>query len=156
MAVRYWSLGQCAVMATMACLAGCKESRDRARLAKPAQTGTISPVATRSTDSTEERDHQVSHAQRPPARPTQSCEKICTNTLPLQCETAGECAAQCQEMRDTPVCGPQMRQVLSCLSEQPSSHWECTEGSSAIKPGYCESEQAAFAECLRREIAALR
>jgi hypothetical protein len=46
------------------------------------------------------------------------------------------------------ACSEPLRAVLACFAKQQQSSWECDEdGNAAIKDGFCDTEQAAFARC---------
>jgi hypothetical protein len=47
-----------------------------------------------------------------------------------------------------------MQNVLGCIAAEPVAHWECDEaGVAAIREGYCDGEQQAFAACFQRSLA---
>jgi len=80
-----------------------------------------------------------------------ACERACRAPLELGCKSAATCVASCLAMASVGSCAKQLSSFYECLASQPKEHWECLEdGTGAIRDGYCEAEQAAFAACLGR------
>jgi hypothetical protein len=108
-------------------------------------------------DTPAEPTHTAAASASPSAAPVAShgeaatdpaCANICRNTLALHCSKAAACAENCQTMAQSPVCGELMHAVLVCFGKQPLERWECDEdGNAAIKDGFCDAEQSAFAHC---------
>jgi hypothetical protein len=81
---------------------------------------------------------------------SRSCESICSVADKLGCKRAKACPQNCAAMAATGVCDRELGAFYACLKAQPSEHWECLDdGTAAIREGYCESEQAGFAQCLQ-------
>lgn len=80
------------------------------------------------------------------------CEVLCQRTVELNCKSTKEqCKSRCSEMAQLPVCPTEMSQVFQCLKTQATAHFECDdEGMPAIRSGFCEAEQAAFAKCVSK------
>lgn len=80
------------------------------------------------------------------------CKTVCAAATQLKCAKSASCIASCLAMAASATCTAQLGQFFKCLSSQPVNHWECLEdGTGAIREGFCESEQSAFAECLSKE-----
>jgi hypothetical protein len=80
------------------------------------------------------------------------CAGICARSTELKCAQAAECEALCAASMADPTCAAQMSAATSCMLKEPAANWECTEdGVAAIKEGFCEAEQNAFATCLMAE-----
>jgi hypothetical protein len=86
-----------------------------------------------------------------PASPAPDCNQLCEPVRRLGCARASECVNDCRHMASIELCRPLLLQFYSCLSSEPSEHWECLDdGTGAIREGYCEREQSTFAACLEK------
>lgn len=101
--------------------------------------------------------NQTPAAKTPKPYPSQpsnarACERLCEPAFKLGCQRAEACKLNCMNTSSIPVCQVELQAFFfRCLATQPDKHWECLEdGSVAIKQGFCEQEQAAFAACLQR------
>jgi hypothetical protein len=76
------------------------------------------------------------------------CLQICGHVSKLNCGTESVCVQGCSQMVNIPKCTPQMNAFIDCISKESIDHFECGEqGIPSIKEGYCNDEQARFAEC---------
>ncbi|MBN1652573.1 MAG: hypothetical protein JXA30_02235 [Deltaproteobacteria bacterium] len=76
------------------------------------------------------------------------CLRICGHVSELNCGTESVCVQGCSYMVNIPKCTPQMNAFIDCVSKESVDHFECGEqGIPSIKEGYCNEEQARFAEC---------
>jgi hypothetical protein len=81
---------------------------------------------------------------------SRSCQQVCAASEKLHCSRAKACEPNCVAMASAGTCESQIAAFYDCLKTQPSEHWECLEdGSAAIREGYCEQEQAGFAQCVQ-------
>ena len=79
------------------------------------------------------------------------CERVCESSAVLGCRRAPLCKQNCLAMASSAACGGPVKAFFECLASQAPAHWECLEdGTGAIREGFCEQEQAAFAACLQR------
>lgn len=79
------------------------------------------------------------------------CEKFCAPIRKLACRRASECVDSCRQMIAVATCRPDLMRFFTCAASEPTEHWECVDdGTGAIKEGFCEREQAAFAACLEK------
>jgi len=79
------------------------------------------------------------------------CDKVCEPVRKLGCRRASECTDSCRQMADGPTCRSELLRFYACLASEPTEHWECMDdGTGAIKEGFCEREQSAFAACLEK------
>lgn len=78
------------------------------------------------------------------------CNRICEAASKLNCKKSATCVNSCLGMvASAGECSEQLRAFFKCLGTQSADHWECLEdGTGAIREGFCEGEQAAFAACL--------
>lgn len=141
---------------------GCARSQPERLQREPvaAATGSVSAAAApadRAADSTAQR----SAAAAPPrsgagssAPPLgiEDCARICAAATQLKCTKSASCVPSCVAMAaSAPACTAQLSSFFHCLGSQAADHWECLEdGTGAIREGFCEVEQAAFAACLER------
>jgi hypothetical protein len=52
-------------------------------------------------------------------------------------------------MQSASTCQRELAATFGCFAKEPVAHWECDEeGNVAIREGYCDAEQGAFAACL--------
>lgn len=127
-------------------LAACSREKEAVVTSEPAAV-TAPSVTTNSGSAIVPAKHAAQPARRDPSR---SCESICTMADKLGCKRAKACQQSCAAMASTGVCDRELGAFFECLEAQPSEHWECVEdGTAAIREGYCEVEQARFAQCLQ-------
>lgn len=77
------------------------------------------------------------------------CRKFCAHTESLHCGPPEKCEQGCQQMLDANVCRVHLLKFFSCAEKEPVNHWQCAEGTPAIKDGWCDAQQAAFAACIQ-------
>ncbi|MGC4070182.1 MAG: hypothetical protein QM784_37090 [Polyangiaceae bacterium] len=82
-------------------------------------------------------------------RPHQ-CVVFCRRSVELKCKLPVEqCMSNCSEMLALPNCQNELGEVFHCFEKEPVDHWECDgDGMPAIRGGFCESVQRAFAACV--------
>jgi len=125
--------------------------------AAPASVGAAPAPSDRAADPTAQRSAPAAppHSGASSARPAldvDDCNRICAAATQLGCTKSASCVPSCVAMeRSTPECTAQLSSFFRCLASQSADHWECLEdGTGAIREGFCEAEQAAFAACLER------
>ncbi len=113
----------------------------RAALAASAPSGAVhTPSAAQAAD-------PASTAAPPSA--DAPCRAVCEQGKALHCPQSGSCLEKCRAMLAVPVCRGELEHALACFARQPAEHWQCDEdGDAAIREGYCDAEQGAFAACL--------
>lgn len=89
-------------------------------------------------------------APRDPDDIARICRRICDASVSLRCRRADACNVNCTHMAAAEMCHRELMRFYDCLAKHPAQHWECLEdGSGAIKEGFCDKEQASFADCLQ-------
>ncbi|MET0794650.1 MAG: hypothetical protein ABW061_24225 [Polyangiaceae bacterium] len=82
---------------------------------------------------------------------TDPCSVMCDHSRALHCNDVARCAENCAELVKQPLCKSELERALHCIVAEPRQHWECSEdGLAAIKVGFCDPEQAAYAACMER------
>lgn len=147
-----WDNGALLMLVALGLLSGCD-----------AAVSAPSAVAEPSTGSRAEagssRSQLPASAVKPPvaavsatsAAATAPCRTMCSHARELGCTGLSHCSESCAELLAAPECKAQLDVALGCMVREPREHWTCNEdGLASIRDGYCNAEQGAYIECLRR------
>jgi hypothetical protein len=135
-------------------LAACarRASADDSNAAPTAASSAIAPAtASAAVAAGSAVDSAPGNAARVEVSPSleRSCREICDRSRRLKCENASECMPNCLAMGSITPCTEKMTAFFRCLVGQPVQNWECSpDGVAAIRPGFCESEQANAVACM--------
>jgi hypothetical protein len=145
-----WTVALTGVLLSQACARSDPERvQHESAVAAPALvSGSASVGAGSSADPVQ---HAVDSAPLP-ASGVADCNRVCKAATKLHCKKSASCVSSCIGMVSSAAdCSNELSSFFQCLGSQSSDHWECLEdGTGAIREGFCESEQAAFAACLDR------
>jgi hypothetical protein len=82
-----------------------------------------------------------------------ACVNICQRSQDLACPKAAECQPHCIGMGSLTPCSKEIMALYRCLVDQPVKNWECgSDGVAAIRPGFCDPEQAEVVQCMERKM----
>jgi len=134
-----------------ACIAlGCKGTDSAASPPTPARPEALPQKTAPAPAAPEEAQAEPEEATQPASANPDPCVGICARSASLKCGAGADCLQRCALLQAEPVCAAELQALSACAVQQPEGHWECTEqGLASVKTGYCKSEQAALARCMK-------